>query len=578
MIGTVFAITDLVDVDVDGVLSACSDTSDHLCETRLRRYMEPAKTVPRWFFVGVMALTAIPVSLSVAGRFGWVSASPNTIPPDEVDAAVRSLQGLLIHTVLQWTGVCLALLTAVCALAHYALRRHLATSIVGAALLFAGCMDAFQTLAATRIVGNVVDHDQFVPFTWSLSRMFHAGVVAIGAAPFALGRPVGEQMGRLKLGLLAGSAFICVGAAYILIRFCGESSALPVAIAPEGIIVRPWDSIALIIYLIAGGILLPRLYRRHPSVFAYGLMLSLVPHILGEMYASFFARSEFGVAFVTAQGLKLVGYAVPLFGLLIDYGRVYRAEGIYVATREKLRVARELQVGLLPERSPAIPGYTIAGISTATDAVGGDWFDYFRLSNGSWAIVIGDVSGHELGSALVMAQTRASLRATATATSDPGVLLTRVNEFVTHDVRDRRFVSLFVAVIDHAAQPIRYAAAGLTAMIVNSQGLVRELPATAPVLGVSAGDIPCGEAFSLCPGDNLLLSTDGWEETRSPAGELFGSQRLIAAAAQSAHLTAEAMLTAMRQVVDEYRGDNRAEDDLTAIIVQCADPTAVAKG
>jgi serine phosphatase RsbU (regulator of sigma subunit) len=297
-------------------------------------------------------------------------------------------------------------------------------------------------------------------------------------------------------------------------------------------------------------------------------MLSLVPHILGEMYVTFFARSEFGVAFVTAQGLKLVGYAVPLIGLLIDYGRVYRAEGVFIAIREKLRVARELQMGLLPERPPEIEGFLIAGTSQTTDAVGGDWFDYVRLANGNWALIIGDVSGHELGSALVMAQTRASLRATATTTTDPGVLLTRVNEFVTYDVRDRRFVSLLVAVIDQADQPVQYAAAGLTGIVVNATGIVRPLPATAPVLGISAGAIPCGDPFPLKLGECLFLFTDGWEETRSLGGELFGQKRLIESAARYAHLPAETMLTAMRRDIDHFRGDRHAEDDLTAIVVQ----------
>lgn len=530
--------------------------------------MEPPKSAPRWFFIAVMVVTFVPIGMSIAGRFGWLVAAPNTIPPSQLDATVRSLQGLFIHTVLQWTGVCCALLTSACAMAHYALRRNLATSIVGAALLFAGCMDAFQTLAATRIVGSVVDDGQFVPFTWSLSRIFHAGVVAIGAAPFALGRPVGQQIGSLKIGFLAGATFVCIGATYILIRFCGQFSPLPVAIAPDAIIVRPWDSLALIIYLIAGGILLPRLYRRHPSVFAYGLMLSLVPHILGETYATFVARSEFGAGFVTAQGLKLVGYAVPLAGLLIDYGRVYRAEGEFMATREKLRVARDLQVGLLPLQPPQIAGYDIAAISAATDAVGGDWFDYFRLENGDWAIVIGDVSGHELGSALVMAQTRASLRATAVATADPGVLLTRVNEFVTHDVGDRRFVSVFIVAIHPDRREIHYAAAGLTAIVVNETGAVRELPATAPVLGVSTGVIPCGTSFTLQPGDCLFLATDGWEESRSPGGELLGTKRLAEAVAQASKLQANELLTQLRQQLDRYRGGADAEDDLTAVVVK----------
>ncbi len=527
----------------------------------------PKRIVPPWFFVVVLALTGVPVVMSFLGRFGWLQASPNTIAPEALDGTVRALHGLLIHTVLQWTGVCIALFTAVCAFAQFTLRRDLAMTIIGAALLLAGCMDAFQTLAATRLLGTVADDVQFIPFTWSLSRMFHAGVVAFGAAAFAFGAPVGPRLGRMKSSVLLGGAFICVGGAYLLIRLCREWDPLPVALAPDSPVVRPWDGVALMIYLLAGGIVLPRFFRRHPSLFAYGLLLSLIPHILGQTYAAFVARNEFGVAFLTAQGLKLVGYSVPLTGLLIDYLRAQQAAAELSETRAGLRVARELQVGLLPTEAPKVSGLAIESISTSAETVGGDWFDYLKLADGSWGVVIGDVSGHEVGAALVMTQTRAYLRAAAGAAVDPGVLLTRVNEFLIKDVRDRRFVGLFVAVLKHDGL-IEYAAAGLTAVVFNADGVIRELPATGPVLGVDATPIPCGGAFTLNSQEALLLATDGWEEARNLNGEFFGQLRMIETLRSQMTEPSAHRLQQMHAAVKQFCLPRPPQDDLTAVLIQ----------
>lgn len=523
---------------------------------------------PPWFLLGVLLLTGVPVGLSVLGAFGWLQTSPDTIRPELIDSTVRALHGLMIHSLLQWTGACLAIVTACGAIWLYVLRRDLATSIIGAALLCAGWMDAFHTLAVTRLVGQVVDNSQFIPFTWSLSRIFHAGLIVVGAMPFAVGRPVGRYLGRLKLSLLAGGLFVCVGGTFVLIRACAQFETLPTSIAPTAAVIRPWDALALMIYLFAGGILLPRLYRRHPSLFAYGLTLSLVPHIMGETYAAFFAGQEFGEAFLTAQGLKLVGYAVPLVGLYIDYQRVYRAEAELTATREKLRVARELQAGLLPERPPPVTGYDVAGQSSPAEAVGGDWFDYFPMGQGRWGVLVGDVSGHEMGAALVMAQARAYFRAAAGSLSDPGQLLTHVNRFLLHDVRDRRFVCVFLAVIDSTSHSLTYAAAGLTGLFVDQSGVSRELLPTAPMLGITPDAVPSAPPIAMQPGDAVLLSSDGWIETHSPSGEMFGTARLAEAAAAQRFLSSTEKLAALTQTVQQFRGSGPVEDDLTAVIVQ----------
>jgi sigma-B regulation protein RsbU (phosphoserine phosphatase) len=232
-----------------------------------------------------------------------------------------------------------------------------------------------------------------------------------------------------------------------------------------------------------------------------------------------------------------------------------------------LKVARELQVGLLPTEAPVVDGLAIASLAATAETVGGDWYDYLTLADGSWGIVIGDVSGHEVGAALVMTQTRAYLRAAAGATADPGVLLTRVNKFLIKDVRDRRFVGLFVAVLRRDGT-IDYAAAGLTAVVFNVGGVVRELSATGPVLGVEAQPIPCGSAFTLGPGEALLLATDGWEEARNSGGEFFGQLRMLETLGRTKAEPPLDRLQELLAAVQRFCQPRPPQDDLTAVLIQ----------
>jgi serine phosphatase RsbU (regulator of sigma subunit) len=375
---------------------------------------------------------------------------------------------LFIQTLLQWTGVCLALVTAVCAFTQFSIRREVATPIVGAALLFAGLLDAFQTLGADRLITTVADPAQFIPFTWSLSRLFHAGIVALGTLPFVLGQRLAQQMAARQRRSLAAIAALFSVATFLLIEVCIHLEQLPLALSPSTTIARPWDALALVTYLLAGGILLPRFHRRHASVFSYGLLLSLIPHTLGEAYAAFASRELFDEPFFVAQALKLVGYAVPLAGLLVDLTRVYRREADWLATQEKLRVAREIQKGLLPREAPRSARYDIAGCSRPADAVGGDLFDYLSLPDQRLGLLVADVSGHDLGAAILMSQTRAYLKALSQHSRDPGWLLKELNQFLCRDVRDRRFVSVLLAVLDQTRNTVAFAGAGHVAYIFRA--------------------------------------------------------------------------------------------------------------
>ena len=114
-------------------------------------------------------------------------------------------------------------------------------------------------------------------------------------------------------------------------------------------------------------------------------------------YLALFAGNTFGLTKDNCPvdvGEKIIAYLVPFLGLLLDYRRAYDADVALQVTHEKLRVARNVQQGLLPKCSPEIAGYDIAGHYLPADMVGGDYYDYIRMADGRWGIVVADVSGH----------------------------------------------------------------------------------------------------------------------------------------------------------------------------------------
>src|SRR5262249_19171050 len=110
------------------------------------------------------------------------------------------------------------------------------------------------------------------------------------------------------------------------------------------------------------------------------------------------------------------------------------AERVVHARDREFSLAHTIQQGLLPKAPPVLPGLASAGISHPAQETGGDYFDFIPMSDGHWGIVIGDASGHGIGAALLVAETRAYLRALALTNTDPGQILDSVNQRLVEDI------------------------------------------------------------------------------------------------------------------------------------------------
>lgn len=238
---------------------------------------------------------------------------------------------------------------------------------------------------------------------------------------------------------------------------------------------------------------------------------------------------------------------------------------------EQFRVAREIQQHLFPKAPPNLPGFDIAGASFPAAAAGGDYFDFIPMADNGLGLVVGDVTGHGIGPALLMAETRAYVRIAGLNRADAGEVLTRTNIALAEDIGSERFVTLFLGRLDAAHRQLTYVSAGHPpGYLLAPDGSVRmELRRTGVPLGMRPNTEYCNAPpITLQPGEVALLLTDGIEEAMGPGDEMFGTDRMLAVLRASRDKSAAQIVDALYLAVREFCKGAEQQDDVTAIVVK----------
>lgn len=264
-------------------------------------------------------------------------------------------------------------------------------------------------------------------------------------------------------------------------------------------------------------------------------------------------RDEFGV---------IAGYT----NSMID-GLKHRSELI-----SALKMAEEVQQNLLPQGAPEIPGLDIAGTSIYCDETGGDYYDYFKLPSDKFGVVVADASGHGVGAAMHMTTVRAFLHFGIRSYQSPAGLLSDVNHYATLDsAATSRFMSMFFLEIDLSEQTLRWVRAGHDPAKIfgPSNRKFERLSGKGIALGV-IGDYTYTDnrLQGWEPGSVILIGTDGINETRNDAGEMFGFNRLHQVIFNNVTESAEAIQDAVIDALLSFQGNATQEDDITLVIIK----------
>jgi hypothetical protein len=240
-----------------------------------------------------------------------------------------------------------------------------------------------------------------------------------------------------------------------------------------------------------------------------------------------------------------------------------------IRMRDELRYARELQLSMLPDCAPPLEWAELCGISVPATEVGGDYYDYF-VDGDRVALVCGDVAGHGMASGLVLSALRSGFTLLRDSLGDPGNVLRRLHDLVAQTSRRRMLVTVTVVLLDRAKKRATIASAGHPPVILRrADGSVEMINLYAPPLGVRLPVTIPQTTLDIASGDVFVLHSDGVYETRNPAGESYGLDRL-AAVVRDHDGTAESLRDAIVADVETFRGTEMQDDDVTVVVAKMA--------
>lgn len=234
-----------------------------------------------------------------------------------------------------------------------------------------------------------------------------------------------------------------------------------------------------------------------------------------------------------------------------------------------LELSQKVQKALLPHSVPEIRGLEVAAFSQPARIVGGDYFDFVRMKDGSHAIVIADVMGKGMPASMLMASLQASLHIIAPENTEPADVVARLNHLFCHNIRLTKFVTLFLARYDEDTGVLTYCNAGHNPPLIHrADGSIEPLLPTGAAIGLIDQTTFSQETITLRAGDRVLLYTDGVVESMNSSKELFGQERLEDFMRKDPGISARGMIGSLKEHLQTFSGTPTPEDDTTVIAVR----------
>ena len=243
----------------------------------------------------------------------------------------------------------------------------------------------------------------------------------------------------------------------------------------------------------------------------------------------------------------------------------------------ELRLARQIQMSLLPRDPTSIPGLSVTAVCRPAREVGGDYYDFIRLGERRLGLLVADVSGKGTSAALYMAELKGLMLSLGQTYESPRQLLIEANRIMAGALDSRSFITMLYAVVDLDAGTLTYARAGHTPLLHASQNgarrVVRMLAPDGLVLGLHGFERQFSELLeehhlALRPGDVAVLFTDGVTEAMNEKDDLFGEARLARLLEDDAAVSSETLHERILRDVDAFVGTADQHDDMTMVLLR----------
>jgi phosphoserine phosphatase RsbU/P len=332
---------------------------------------------------------------------------------------------------------------------------------------------------------------------------------------------------------------------------------------------------------------LPEKVGKHFSSYTHGLaVISIVAVAIVvavvACLALFFSRVTTRHLESIVQGFKRLGhgdFSTPIdlhFNderdlLVKTFNQIAPRLQEHLRMQRALGLAKEVQQSLLPRSDPSLPGFDIAGISLYCEETGGDYYDFLPITEDRLAVVVGDVSGHGVSSALLMATARALVMQRAALPGATAGIVGDVNRLLSLDTSGTgNFMTFFYCELTAGLCEVRWVRAGHDPALIYDPRRDRfdELKGRGIALGLDDSFTYEEYCRRINPAEIVLIGTDGIWEMRAETGEMFGKQRLKAILREYGSAGAGEIIEAIKASLNDFRGQRAPEDDVTMVVIK----------
>ncbi|HMD21901.1 MAG TPA: PP2C family protein-serine/threonine phosphatase [Alloacidobacterium sp.] len=320
-------------------------------------------------------------------------------------------------------------------------------------------------------------------------------------------------------------------------------------------------------YLYVLPIALCALVNPHPFTIALGAICTLLGDIFGPPAPSLLWRVVHNVVYLAS--FLVVGFLVTLIARQRDRmaEEIRRQRDEY---ERDLALAAQVQHRVLP-KPLALPGIDIAAEMKTARLLGGDYYDFFPVSDDVVDIVIADVSGKGAAAALLMPSLAVALRLRARELEGPAEVIADLDAVLKQMTNSATFVTMFYARLNRVSRMLQYANAGHNPPVLlrsrSCEALLLD-EAGGPILGILAGAQFSDASVALAPGDILTLFTDGVTEQENEQGEEFSVDRLKDVVCREGAESAAQVVAHVSEAVSAFAGETEQADDLTLVVLK----------
>ena len=303
--------------------------------------------------------------------------------------------------------------------------------------------------------------------------------------------------------------------------------------------------------------------------FSFRSILSAPLMIKGDLigYLAVFNKKD-GAPF-SDEDRRLISIIASQSAQVIENARLYEEEKAFLSLQEEMRMARDIQLHLLPDSTPEIEGFQISTANIPAKSVGGDYLDFISLPNNKLGFCVGDITGKGMPAAMLMANLQATLRSHAIMYEDCVKCMYGTNNLLYRSTDPTKFATLFYGILDQKNASIQYSNGGHDApLLIRNNEEATYLDSTGLLLGVMKESQYEMQTLALQPGDLLLIYSDGITEAMNPQNEEYGIERLEEQAIQNSTFSSKETVDSILQDVQDHAEGTPQSDDITLMVIK----------